>query len=290
MRRASHKRVAAASVRCTSGDGMNLLAAITFHFVEARLGYLTRCIEGLAGAGVGLDVIVYTQVTDAERLQRIRDCFSGVHAAVRKVEVRSEPSLWHPYLLAWSHKQALHQDFLQTDAYTHFLYTEDDLLFGAKNLRYWAESRELLRAHGLIPAFFRVEQDANGRWVSTDQVNRLNVAKLARVEPQASRWFLNLTNPYQATYLFDRELAQEHVETLDQSPGAWGIREMAAAGQTFVRVPRGYRSRCVVPYDVAEQEIPQACWIHHLPNNYALNPRSGFGKLPMHGPGLFESS
>jgi hypothetical protein len=46
-------------------------------------------------------------------------------------------------------------------------------------------------------------------------------------------------------YLLDRELAKEHFYGASSNPdsGVWGIREKAAQGLTFTKVPKGFYSR-----------------------------------------------
>jgi hypothetical protein len=84
-------------------------------------------------------------------------------------------------------------------------------------------------------------------------------------------------------YLYDRELMLEHLSGPSSNPdfGPWSIREKAAQGLTFVNVPKGFRSRNLVPYDIKRNQIDESCFIHHLPNNYANDPHSQFGKIPV---------
>jgi hypothetical protein len=122
--------------------------------------------------------------------------------------------------------------------------------------------------------------------VSTDlrQTIRLWETPILRLSPQ--RWFLTLRYAYQAMYLFDRQLASEHLAGPATSPefGRWNIRERAAQGQTFVDVPAGFRTRNVVPFEPQSLRIEAECHVHHLPNNYANPPRSGHGTVTLDRP------
>ena len=62
--------------------------------------------------------------------------------------------------------------------------------------------------------------------------------------------------------------------------GPWEIRETTAQGLTFVNVPEGCTSRNFVAIDSC-REVMEGALIHHLSNNYASNPRSRFGSLPL---------
>lgn len=270
---------------------MNVLACITFHYVEARLEFLRSCIAGLAAACDRLQVRVFTNTTDEGERERICECFGAFpNLACDPKAVVSETDLPHPYQLAWCHKRTIRDEFLADARYTHFLYLEDDLLIGPDNLAYWCRYREALKPHGLIPSFFRVERDADGIWKSTDLKKRPRLFRTPKLKLSRDLWFLNLRNPYQGMYLFDRKLAEEHLRNppVDVGMRHWGIRERAAQGQIFVDVPKGFASRNVVPYEVETNCVPACCWIHHLPNNYATHPESRFGKLPVEGPELIR--
>ena len=84
-------------------------------------------------------------------------------------------------------------------------------------------------------------------------------------------------------YIFDRDLVDEHLRGPATSPdfGRWPIRELAAQGQTFVDVPKGFDSRIAVPLDVKALLLEESCFVHHLPNSYADNANSRFGKIPV---------
>ena len=49
----------------------------------------------------------------------------------------------------------------------------------------------------------------------------------------------------------------------------------------FEDAPPPFPARCVVPVDTAAKIIPSFATLAHLPNNYADDPNSGFGKIPM---------
>ena len=103
--------------------------------------------------------------------------------------------------------------------------------------------------------------------------------------------FVSLPNPYQGMYFLDRELMDDFAASPAMSPdfGKWSIREKAAAGLTYVSAPKGFTSRNVVPFCSKRKIIHKECWIHHLPDNYAKDPASEFGKLPVETPGLLLS-
>ena len=264
-----------------------------FHYVESRLQYLRQALATQPLLADRVRVLVITNTGTAEQLDAIRACFPPATEQF-SCETFTAGPLDHPFDLAWVHKQILTEVFLPDPAFSHFLYIEDDLELKPEGLAYWLEAREQLRPFGLIPSFFRVERAQSGAWHSTDQTARVCARLLPHVRISPSLWFVNLPNPFQPMYLFDRELAAEHAAgpAIRRGFGPWGvrlsessqsvygdIREDAAQGQTFVAVPRGFIARNAVPFDPRDNSIPHHCFVHHLPNNYADNPASPFGKL-----------
>ena len=63
--------------------------------------------------------------------------------------------------------------------------------------------------------------------------------------------------------------------------GSWGIRERANQGLTFVNVKKPFFSRNLIGYSFSKGLIDSGALICHLPCNYAKNPASPFGKIPV---------
>jgi hypothetical protein len=260
-----------------------LLTCISFHYVESRLPYLRQTLATQPLLADRVRVLVITNTDEPEQLDAIRASFPP---ATEQFSCETYPAgvLDHPFDLTWVHKKVLTEVFLPDPSFTHFLYLEDDLELKPEVMAYWLTAREQLRPFGLIPSFFRVERAPSSTiWRSTDQFVRVCAPLLPHVEISPSLWFINLPNPYQGMYLFDRELAVEHAAgpAIRKGFGRWEVRESAAQGQTFVDVPRGFIARNVVQFDPRDNSIPQHCFVHHLPNNYAENPDTVFGKLAM---------
>ncbi len=52
-------------------------------------------------------------------------------------------------------------------------------------------------------------------------------------------------------------------------------------GLCFEHIPPSFQSRYVVPVSIQTGLIPSCAWIFHLPNNYANDPQTSFGKVQM---------
>jgi hypothetical protein len=99
--------------------------------------------------------------------------------------------------------------------------------------------------------------------------------------------FVALDNPYCALFVLDRALAREyaasasfHVGASMSIPPLW-TRERAAMGLCWEHPPPGFPVRHVVPVDETTMSVAPCSHVRHLPGNYANNPASPHGKLPV---------
>jgi hypothetical protein len=195
----------------------------------------------------------------------------------------------NPWRLTWSHKKVFSDLVLHHRAFetiTHLVYSEDDMALPADALDYWCAYRPALAPHGLLPGFIRVEGPDDGLCVTgwrRRSDGRPRVALRSRTDHAADGevvWFVNLSNPYQAMYVMDQELAEWHFRYSDFRSlrrsklsttfgGRWGVPERAAAGPIFdAPIPAGFHSRNVLPLlDRGEgRAYPlEPCLVHHLP-------------------------
>jgi hypothetical protein len=91
----------------------------------------------------------------------------------------------------------------------------------------------------------------------------------------------------------DRELLAEHLDGPTSNPdfdhsdnGLFRIqghdmRARAAMGLSFAHVPKGFRSRNVLPFNKETLQIEPYSFVHHLPDNYTNNPNELAGKVPV---------
>ena len=253
---------------------MHLSVAITFFFRRSRLKYLKKICTAHQELNVKHTTTVITNTNNIHELNLIRENILNVDH-----HIITPSYLGHPYLLTWSHRDVFKQQISEATSHTHFLYTEDDLLFTQDNLRYWLHARNKIRSSPFIPGFLRYEINSDGEKVSTDITNpqELDSTPLVKV---GNYIYANLKQPYQGMYLLDKKLATEFLFSDASSPdtGIWNIREKAAQGLTYWNVPTGAHSRIVVGLN-KEYQVHRDAHIHHLPNNYAGNSDSAHGKL-----------
>ncbi len=259
---------------------IKLAICVTFHYVEERLTYLAELSSRFGSLAQSAAPTVVTNTTLPEHHRRIRDIFTKDRI---DISIFAPQGLGHPYLLPWSHFVVMRERFTD-QSFSHFLYLEDDLLCTQEHINYLLEAREMLRPLGLIPALFRVEHNPTDReWYSSDLTETVDTATSPRISLPIDNGlgFINLPQPYQGMYFLDRELMAEHLSGPSSGPdhGTWGIREKAAQGLTFARVPQGFTSRVMVPYYEKEKRFAQCCLVHHMPNSYVLHPFTRKGKL-----------
>ena len=264
----------------------HLAVCVTFFYMPERLSFLATVISNYIGIARRTDIYIVTNIVDTKPISAALPLLPDQIC----LKFVTPSGIGHPYLLTWTHRE-IFQKVLTSSDVSHFMYSEDDLLFNRSNVMYWLRYRDALKKHGLIPSFFRVELHQEHGWVSTDCFSPVRYYIQPKLTLKDGTQFICMPNPYQGMYFLDRQLMEEFADSPAKSPdfGRWPIREKAAQGLTFVNIPEGYTSRNLVLIDHHTKTIPQEAWIHHLPNNYATNKKEIFGKIPMQGSGLFVS-
>jgi len=255
-----------------------LLAAVTFFYSEPRLPYFERITSRYSELADKVELVVVTNTAASEVHDAIHKALAGKKL---KYDIVYPSLMGHPYLLTWFHLDIFRQRFAD-ESYTHFLYSEDDMELAQNNIRYWLRAREQLRPHGLIPSFLRVEaKHGSDALYLTDCKKQMVYHSLRKLVVNLDYAYLNPRTPYQAVYLLDRELMEEHLNNRDLKPeySPWGIREIAALGLTLKNIPKGFEARNVFGYDLKNRKVDVDCLIAHLPSNYANDPNSKFGKF-----------
>jgi hypothetical protein len=276
---------------------MKLLSCIAFHYKAERLTYLRQVLHMQQFLSPEVHVVVTTNTNDQQEIESIKK-IAPENSGNFNLGIESFSQLPNPWLLPWAHK-VVFAGKLKDSSYSHFMFSEDDIEVTSANVQYWLRAREWLRPFGLYPSFFRVEwSEQKSEWVSTDIAKPVSLALTFQLRSLKGDYhYLNMPNPYQAMFFYDRELMEEHaasdtfdimkyarVETIDHNKdwGGGGVAERANYALTFVNVPAGFTSRNVVPYFEKYMMLDPHCFIHHLPNNYAnSNSEKGFGQLPV---------
>ena len=206
--------------------------------------------------------------------------------AVHHVDSRT---LQHPYYLTWCHKEWLASDLKTAGQDSYFLYLEDDALFTASNLSYFAECNLQAREIGIIPSFLRSEWHSTmKRWVVVDALKAIGPLERAAIsgQPVNGVYWVPMPNPYAGMYLLDFTLAQEYVKSasFDAVESAkmsnWGIRERAAMGMTFEGVHPSLRTRLAVGFTSTSRAPVIGSVIRHQGDKYSAM-KGEFSTIPL---------
>lgn len=257
---------------------ISLAVCITFYYKHSRIRYLKKTICSLASISWPVDIFVISNIPFSRDFG-IDNCCDLERVNIRWIFAQVQG---HPLLLTWAHFDIWKK--LDLSHYTHFLYLEDDISFGASNLNYWCQWREILRPHRLIPGFVRFESsDSGSHLYATDICSVQFMPWLPSLRVGSNCRVFNLLYPYQGMYLFDRELILEFLSSPAFSPnyGIWKIQEKAAQGLTFYDIPKGFYSRIVVPVDVERRLILNDALVEHSCATYASNSASRLAKIPI---------
>jgi hypothetical protein len=262
---------------------MNLYRCITFHFKAERLGYLEQVLAAHHSLGCPSRVEILTNTFNENEQALIQESIASIGLSNAAVVGCKVP---HKWLLPWASKLTLKAAH-ETGQYTHFLYSEDDILVSRENLEYFCTELPHLKKLGLYPGFLRVEwSSSQSRWVASD-VNHMygriaeNAPRLKSSESGAQHSYICPTNAYQAMFLYDQDLFEEHLKSptfdmklyggLENLNDEWGggVAERAAFALTYYNAPAGFPCRNPLPYSSYFNLIEPCCFIHHIPNNYA---------------------
>jgi hypothetical protein len=245
---------------------MKLFVTITFHYNESKLPYLKKVVNSI------------NQIESEHT--KIIIC-TNQKFDIDGAELDVIERLYHPFFLAWCHKRHMIH-FLDTD-YTHFMYLEDDILVTPETMKYWLRNRDLFKRNNLpfMPAVVRIEYDSKGQAFSLDSIQSDSIDKRPIVTVEGQK-FISLSSPYQAMFIMDRELVEEHIRsksfmyaTATPFNGAWLIQDLAAQGNMYENIPLGFEHRYLVPIDNFSE-----CWVHHTTDTYVNISQSSHSKLP----------
>lgn len=270
--------------------GARLLVAISFHFAPDRLSYLEQVLYTLLQMPVkSRRVMVLTNTPQPAEQAILNQLFLDVGlVSEQEAQLVVTSELDHPYDLTWAHKQIITDVFLGSgDRYSHFAYLEDDERLTFENLAYFISARDYLRPFGLVPAFLRTEWNSIREChVNIDNISAVNLSSRPFVKTRDCA-FICVDNPYCGAFILDEALAQEYITSLsfdrDRSSevSPWSVRERAAMGLTFENPPPPFSFRVAIPLSINSCSVPTCAWLAHLPNNYANNADSPFGKVTM---------
>ena len=236
----------------------SIAAHISFYFVEERLENLKKNVEG---------ILSYNQFNNKKIWIHSNKTFDINLKNVTIVEHDCSKML-HPWHLTWAHRTLLKS---QIDQYDTFMYNEDDIYVGPKNIDYWIEQEPIVSSYGFDLGFIRIEVNSN-----RDEC----VVDLLRGEKHQKRCFIEkkqyslLTNNYRGFWIYNKKQMISFANSpkfcsapnyIDQS------RENSARGMQKTETPS------VVP--IINGCLDERSKVYHLTNNYCNNQTTQHAKV-----------
>lgn len=225
---------------------MNIAIHITHFYRPDREKYLLKVLEGIKTINEKVDVFIHSNKS------------LSYNANIHVHDLRGE----HPYYLSWKYRPIMLE---QRGKYDVYIYLEDDILFTNENLNYWKTYHDLCTKNDWYLGFLRKEQLGDS-WVCTDIINPFS----KKINIENKSFIINDINPYTGFWIADsnefNSFSQKECFDLKQKAFGYDYRENAAIGH----IPT-FKGSIVLN--------EPGCFVHHLPNNYATDKNSQFGKI-----------
>ncbi len=233
-----------------------IACVITFYYREERKKFLERVINKLQNTSYNIDITVICNNPNTE------------YYYVGELE--------HPFHLPWKHIPVM-QKYYDDSSYTHFIYTEDDVVIDQNNIDYWLYHRQEIDDKRFFPGFIRVEHLQN-RWYLTDITRTYSIRDIKKYKSN----YINLPENHQAMYIMDKIMMKEYLSCPASKEYAGtgkheGILESSAEGLLYYNIPQGYYSRNLLHYSFSL--IDPNCVIHHCSDSYVCNKDVPLSKL-----------
>jgi hypothetical protein len=268
-----------------------MIVTITFYFNPKKIKYLTKICEELLKISKNYKIVIITNL-DPKKIKK--------NNILKKssIEFYYVKNLTSNRFLTWKHLEIMRK-YIKYKKFSHFLNIEDDILVRKENLIYWMKSRKFLKKFNLIPGFIRTEfnsKDKQRYLVDIPKIQKLKYLPKLYFKDKKNA-FVNVSYPYHAMYLYDRNLMKEHLSGNSSNPdygyGAldpnyinpklinFDIMAKANVGLIYKNPPEGFTNRSVIPVDLEKKKIYECCLVKHLPNKYVKENRTKFGSIKL---------
>jgi hypothetical protein len=247
-----------------------ILIHIPFHYVEDRRKYLEQLLDNFKTYKfTEVNIVIDTNSEDTKKLISVPLFFNN-----GKIEYVVHKNLEDPFLLTWQHRGEM---LSKIDDYDFFMYVEDDILVPWKVVSCWFEDTLNIYPEGHVRGFLRVEKNTDGDLVATDIIERFAPRPIKII---GNKKYFAPPRPYHAFWIYTKEQMMEFIYLKSWKDGnheKWGIRERAAAGMMWDE-----QNKCRILIPLGEKNnVLEETLVYHLPNSYALDKNSQFGKIPV---------
>ena len=247
-----------------------IIIHIAFHFIENRFQFLQSVINYISNYKFKkIDIFIDC---NSEEIKK----YSFLDRDKTNIDIKYliHKNLDHPFLLTWTHRQNMYKNLSK---YDYFMYIEDDIAVPFSAIQQWKIDTEILFPFGYLRGFLRVEKSSDNVLRCTDQTTR---AKIDNFSCLNNTLYFRPSNPYQAFWIYDKSQMNIFVNNRcwhDGNHPSWEIRERASSGMIWLDQSE---HKVLIPL-TDRLTIPDNVLVYHLPNNYAIDTNSPFGKVPI---------
>jgi hypothetical protein len=222
-----------------------LLVCIAFHYNESRVKYVKQLIDNYTTYDEDIDIIV--------------DC--NIQTSFKNAKVY-EHILEKPYFLTYVHRKHFVDNI---DSYDYFMYVEDDMLVTYDAFNEYVSNFNALWELGYVPSFIRVEHH-DGKKFITDATKQQSI----NVITINGKFFANLSESYHAFWIMPQKQLKESITPDFIKLDEWREKAASYPSWQLLKTPL---------VRIENNQISELSYSYHLPNNYASNPNSIFGKI-----------
>lgn len=217
----------------------------------------------------------------------------GSHVHLKRVSFSVADPSYTGFSLCWAHKPSLVRNVLDKK-YDYYMYTENDMLFSAKQFSYWKDYKDKLKPLNLEPGFCRYEEykDLDIPFDNYEVWNLQGPTKDVWGDRPYSCGFMltpndpnflgftSLGNPYSGFMIMDQEDAYRYIHSESCHPQLsynkvgfrnWPIADRSSMGLAFEDLKPGQEHRRVVPIVSSSDsvEMHSCALVRHLDVKYS---------------------
>ena len=245
---------------------MKITKHITFYYLKERICYINNIINETNKYEYKTDIFIHTNNFNLKE-----NVFNNYTNGSIKIIYHNLSNI-NPFYLSIKCRDLLEK---QKNDYDIFMYIEDDILVPYKAIKYWLNYNEKLIEMNYNVGFVRIEIKDNNEYITDLFGTKLDTI----INLNDTTYCINNKNPYCAFWIYNKNEFNKFVNSkyynINHLP-INGIREISAFGLHNPNYKESYKNTLI---PIINNKLIEECKIYHMPNNYALNPKTPFAKI-----------
>jgi hypothetical protein len=269
-----------------------LYIALTAHNPLNRAETTLRVLKEYEDIPVEIEVDIFVDHEHASDLSEL-DRLLSEHSIKYRISLFVAGPEYTGYSLCWAHKEN-YKYCVRNNRADYYMYSENDMLFGANNFLYWLDNKDRLKKLNLEPGFCRFEQFGEYK-IPFDNYRKWRVSGPTPnvwgdvphngefitdfYDPWRIGW-VTLGNPYAGLMILDQEDAEDYIvsESCDISRSYaktgkrnWPVADRSSMGLAFegLRPEQEHRRVVAVCKERGELVVPHYALVEHLDSKYS---------------------